>query len=440
MTLPVLNKSRVHVSTLGCKLNQYDSEAILTQFRAAGYEVSPTAEAADVCVVNTCSVTATAESKSRNVIRSTRRRNPTAQVLAVGCMAERAPHNLAAFPGVDAVLGNREKEHLLDFLPRIRSAEEKIFVGETQAADNFVASAQVSGLLGRTRGYLKVQDGCSQKCTYCIIPSLRGRGRSMAIETAVQRAKHLASEGFQEIVLTGVALGTYGFDTGDHDGLLHLLEALEPVAGLQRIRLGSVEPWAITDDFLRFVAQSEKVCAHLHLPFQSGHDATLHRMNRRYTTADIQRIFETAFGLRDDWGFGSDIIVGFPGETDEHFAASLRFLASLPLAYLHIFPFSSRPGTPATRLPGHVPDPMKRARAEQLAELDSSKREAFRRKFLGAELSVLVEQRFVGPYLAAHAANYLDVYLSPASALPGTLRRVRVTALHDSGVMAELLH
>jgi threonylcarbamoyladenosine tRNA methylthiotransferase MtaB len=429
---------KVHVATLGCKLNQYDSEAILTQFRGAGYVVSDASADADVCVINTCSVTATAESKARNLIRATRRQNPDAQILAVGCMAERDAEQLTRLSGVHAVLGNREKEHILDFLPQLDSTSGQVFVGETRAAAEFVESAQVSGLLGRTRSFLKVQDGCSQKCTYCIIPQLRGRGRSITIPAAVERARHLAEQGFVEVVLTGVALGTFGFDRDERDGLTKLLAALEQIDGLRRIRLGSVEPWAITENLIDLIADSEKICPHLHIPFQSGEDSTLHRMNRRYTTGDLQKIFERAFALRDDWGFGSDMIVGFPGESDEDFAATCRFLDSLPLSYLHIFPFSPRPGTPATKLPGHVPDSVKHARATQLAELDQNKRRAFRARFLGTTLDVLIENRFVGGYLAAHAANYLDVYLPPDSSLPGTLRTVRITGLHESGVVAEL--
>lgn len=431
--------SRVHIATLGCKLNQYDSEAILTQFRTAGYESTDQVVDADICVVNTCSVTATAERKARNLIRATRRKNPQAKVLAVGCMAERAPDVLARLEGVDAVLGNREKEHVLDFLPQITGELPSIFVGETSKAEKFVASAQVSGLLGRSRSFLKVQDGCSQKCTYCIIPKLRGQGRSIEIDVAVARATHLVSQGFKEIVLTGVALGTYGFDVGNRDGLRHLLMKLEAIKGLERIRLGSVEPWAITPELLDLISESEIICPHLHIPFQSGEDSTLHRMNRRYTTVDIERIFERAFSRRNDWGFGSDIIVGFPGEGDEHFAETSRFLDSLPLAYLHIFPFSSRPGTPATKLPGHVSDRSKQARAELLAEIDNRKRREFRAKFLGCELEVLFENRFVGSYLAGHAANYLDVYVAPDSSLPATIRRAKITAIHDSGVLASVL-
>ena len=283
---------RVAISTFGCKLNQVESEAILTQFRAAGYDVAETADAADVHVVNTCAVTATAERKARSLLRGLHRRNPGAQVLAVGCMAERTAETLAKIEGVAAVLGNREKEHILDFLPRqADTGTAEVHVGETQAAVAFGEGLAVDGLLGRTRSFLKVQDGCSQKCTYCIIPQLRGRGRSLEIPQVVEQARRLADHGFTEIVITGVALGTYGFDLGLQDGLASLLAALESVPGLQRVRLGSVEPWAISERLLSTIADSAVICPHLHIPLQSAEDTVLHRMNRRYTTAEIQHHF-----------------------------------------------------------------------------------------------------------------------------------------------------
>ena len=438
---------RVTIATLGCKLNQYDSEEILAQFRSVGYEVTEDAAEADVCVVNTCAVTSTAERKARTVLRSMRRRNAAAKVLAVGCMSERTPETLAAIPGVDMVLGNREKLHILDFIrPPLVSASvgstnrAEMNFGETAETTDVTGDAVVSGLLGRTRSFLKVQDGCSQKCTYCIIPKLRGSGRSLDIRTAVERAQHLVDSGFIEIVLTGVALGTYGFDRDDRDGLARLLEALERVVGLKRIRLGSVEPWAISDRMLDVIAASEKICPHLHIPLQSGEDSVLHRMNRRYTTAQIRHIFDYAYALRDDWGFGTDMIVGFPGETDEQFAATNRFLLDSPLSYVHIFPYSSRPGTPASKLPGHVSEAHKIARVAGLKATDQVLRRRFRERSLGRVYSVLFEQRRVGEYLAGHAANYLDVYLRADASAAGTILNVRINELHSEGVIGEVVH
>lgn len=440
MELAVIQTSapKVALTTLGCKLNQYDSEEILAQFRAAGYYVTEDASQADVCVVNTCAVTSTAERKARTMLRSMRRRNPQAKLFAVGCMSERTPETLAAIPGVDGVLGNREKLHILDFLSHDRDSGASIHVGETAHTRDVTGGTAVSGLLGRTRSFLKVQDGCSQKCTYCIIPRLRGAGRSLEIRTAVERAKKLVDQGFAEVVLTGVALGTYGFDRGKDDGLVELLIALEHVDGLERIRLGSVEPWAISDRLLNVMAESTKICPHLHIPLQSGEDSVLHRMNRRYTTAQIRHIFKYAFSRRSDWGFGTDIIVGFPGETEEQFCATQRFLDKSPIAYIHIFPYSSRPGTPASKLPGQLNESVKVERAARLRETDQDLRLRFRRKNMGTVHPVLFENRRVTGYLAGHAPNYLDVYVAAPAVVAGKVRNVTISELHPEGVVGEL--
>ena len=428
---------KVAIATLGCKLNQYDSEEILGQFRAAGYSVTDEVSDADVCVVNTCAVTATAERKARTLLRSMRRANPRSKLLAVGCMSERTPESLAAIPGVDAVLGNREKQHILDFLNG--ESPGAVHVGETAQTTKVTGETVISGLLGRTRSFLKVQDGCSQKCTYCIIPSLRGGGRSLEISVAVERARHLVGQGFVEIVLTGVALGTFGFDRERAGELAKLLAELERIDGLQRIRLGSVEPWAISDQMLDVMAASEKICPHLHIPLQSGTDYILHRMNRRYTIGQIQHIFEYAYSLRDDWGFGTDIIVGFPGESEEHFSQTQKFLESSPIAYVHIFPYSPRPGTSATRLPDQLSVREKAARSARLKESDAMLRQRFRAKYVGSVQQVLFENRTVGGQQAGHAPNYLDVYVAADARLPGAIRDVIITGLHSDGVVGSLI-
>jgi threonylcarbamoyladenosine tRNA methylthiotransferase MtaB len=428
----------VSISTLGCKLNQYESESILTQFRSAGYAVSDDGAPADICVVNTCSVTLAAERKARNMLRGVQRRNPQAKILAVGCMAERTPESLAGIPGVSAVSGNREKEHILDFLPGSTGGSPSIRVGGINTAEGFPDSTPVTGLLGRTRSFIKVQDGCSQHCTYCIIPSLRGRCRSLNVSGAVEQARRLTDAGFLEVVITGVALGTYGTDLTSGDDLPKLLSELERVPGLRRIRLGSVEPWAVDERLLRTIAESEVICPHIHLPLQSADDTVLKLMNRRYTAARISSIFETAYSLREDWGFGSDLIVGFPGEGPDEFEATRKFIAESPLAYLHVFPFSSRPGTPATRLPNHVTEPEKKQRVAAMKSIDSSLRQTFRGKHVNTRSSVLFEDRHVGEYLAGHTANYLDVYVKAPESLAGTLSEVTIAGIHPNGVVGVL--
>ncbi len=408
---------------------------VLAQFRAAGYEVVETPAEADICIVNTCSVTATAERKVRNTLRSMYRKSPNAEVLAIGCMAERTSETLAEFPGVIGVIGNSEKERIVEIFEEHSATESiGIEVGETSEATEWTDHLQLDGFLGRTRSFLYVQDGCSQFCTYCIVPKLRGRGRSQPISEAVDHARRLVDKGFKEIVLTGCALGTYGFDLEMKDGLARLLEALDRIDGLQRIRLGSVEPWAVTSDFLEVISGSDNICRHLHIPLQSCDDEVLRRMNRRYTVKDIGEILDCAYKLNDDWGFGSDIITGFPGETNEHFENTCSFLSDPRISYLHVFPFSERPGTAATRLAGNIEISVKQSRVQRLSNIDSNLRKQFREKHLGRTCQVLFENRYVDGLLAGHTQNYLDVYITPSPELIGRIVDVKITKLLSEGV------
>jgi len=428
----------VSVVTFGCKLNQTESEAILAQFRAAGYCIANNAAEADVFVVNTCAVTAAAERKARSVLRR-ERCNPNAVVMAVGCMAERVPDELARIGGVHVVLGNTEKGRILDFVdPPTETAKSQIHVGGVHELERMDAPQPLVGLRGRTRAFLKIQDGCSQHCTYCIVPRLRGRGRSLPIDAVLNQVRQLVEQGFEEIVLTGVALGTYARDFGILDGLADLLQAIETVPGLQRLRLGSVEPWSVSNRFLEVIANSDVICPHLHLPLQCADDTILRRMGRRYSVHDIERIWNRAMALRSDWGFGSDVIVGFPGESSSSFAATCQFLADSPISYLHVFPFSPRPGTPAMRLQDFVPNSVIRERVRSMKELDSQLRVRFRERQIGTVHSVLFESRRKDALLAGHAANYLDVYTDASDALAGRICPVRITALHPDGVVGTL--
>lgn len=430
----------VAIATLGCKLNQFESEAILSRFRLAGYDIAEHAETADVCVINTCAVTATAERKSRALLRSMRRQNSTAILMAVGCMSESNPDILRNIAGVNVILGNCEKEHLLDFLPKsLDLSGVRVFVGETNSATTFPVDGVVSGLRGRTRGFLKVQDGCSQRCTYCIIPKLRGRGRSLPIPAAVEQAKVLVDHGYEELVLTGVALGTYGSDLEQAETLPNLLRALVKLSGLHRIRLGSVEPWALDERLIDVMADTSVICPHLHLPMQSGDDAILRRMNRRYTTSQVARILDYARSKRDDWGFGADIITGFPGEGIAEFRHTFRFLTEMQFSYLHVFPFSARPGTPALKLSGAVSDAEKKNRVGELRALDSSLRLHFREKHLGSLQRTLLESRQANGLIVGHTPNYLDVFVESDDNLAGSVQDVFITGLHPAGVVGRVV-
>jgi threonylcarbamoyladenosine tRNA methylthiotransferase MtaB len=388
--------------------------------------------------VNTCAVTASAERKSRNLVRRFAKTAPTARLVAVGCLAQHNPSVLKAIDGVDTILGSCEKEHLLDFLFSPES-DASVAVGEIANAQNWRSACGIGGVSGRTRAYLKIQDGCDEKCTYCIVPRLRGSARSRPIAEALEQAKQLADKGFEECVLTGVNLAAYGHDSGSKEGLSELLSSLERMPGLRRIRLGSLEPWGLTKPLLRLIAESEKICPHLHLPIQSADDKILRRMNRRYTISQLEELIEFAFSLRQDWGLGADIIVGFPGETEEQSDATYRFLEKHPFTYLHLFPFSIRPGTPAEKLPGRVPAIDIRRRLNRLKELDESKRHSFRQKHLGTVQEVIPEDGKNGAFASGFTRNYLRVFFEPSPHMAKAICKVHVEKLHPKGVQAKII-
>ena len=332
---------------------------------------------------------------------------------------------------------DHEKERIQQFLSP--PSAETIAVGDISRATNWSDDTDVTGLLGRARVYIKVQDGCNEKCTYCIVPQLRGPARSRPIKETVDYARRLVARGFIEIVLTGVNLGGYGRDLNDENGFQNLLRSLEDISELRRIRLGSIEPWALTKPLLKFIAESEKICPHLHLSVQSASDSVLHRMNRRYSAEHLDELISYAFSLRTDWGLGADIIVGFPGEEDEDFAQTRRFLHDEPFTYLHLFPFSPRPGTPANRLPNRVPAPVIRERMDELRKLDQEKRRQFREQHIGRVLSVIPENRKNGKLIGGYTANYLRVFFEAENTPSLSLYPVHIKSLHPDGVQGILM-
>jgi len=432
-----MTEHKVCIATLGCKLNQSDSDAILASLHASGYRVVRTPAEADLCIVNTCAVTATAERKSRNLVRRFTKAAPKAHLVAVGCLAEHDPRALKAIDGVDRVLGSREKEHILDFLSS--ESAVSVAVGEVTSEKGWRSTHVVGGELGRTRAYLKIQDGCDEKCTYCIVPRLRGRARSRPVAEAIEQARQLADKGFSECVLTGVNLAAYGHELGMKEGLSILLSSLEKVSGLRRIRLGSIEPWGLSEPLIRLVAESEKICPHLHLPLQSADDTILRRMNRRYTASHVEELIQFAFSLRSDWGLGADIIVGFPGESEENFAETHRFLEKHPFTYLHLFPFSVRPGTPAERLSNRVSAMEIRRRLNGLKRLDEEKRHRFRQKYLDTVQQVIPEGTKNGAFAMGLTPNYLRVFFEPSRSKPEAICEVHIEKIHPKGVQGRMI-
>ena len=380
---------KVAFYTLGCKVNHYETAAMAELFEAAGHQVVGFSEPADVYVVNTCTVTAVADQKSRQMLNRARRRNPEAVVVAAGCYVQADRERVLTDTGADLVIGNDEKGRLPELLARRESAVRDI--AASRGYEELFLTAQT----GHTRAFLKVQDGCNQFCSYCLIPYVRGRVRSRSADAAVEEARRLSENGFSEIVLTGIHLSSYGTEDGTPWGppLLNLIRRIDALPKVRRIRLGSLEPRLITREFVSALAQTGKVCPHFHLSLQSGCDRTLAAMNRHYTADRYRESVDLLREAYDGPALCTDVIVGFPGETDEDFSVTHAYLRELSLYELHVFPYSRREGTRAAKLPDQVPEAVKQARSRVLLELTAAQAEQFRAEARRKPREVLLEER-----------------------------------------------
>jgi threonylcarbamoyladenosine tRNA methylthiotransferase MtaB len=423
-------KLRVAFRSVGCKLNQYEIDALQSGFGAGGCQVVPFADSADVYVINTCTVTGSGDADSRRAVRRARRGNPLATVVATGCYAHRRPDELRE-AGADLVVDNSEKSQLQAQLRSHLGASDRRFEVPPDAvsANGFLQTGGMNGW-GRTRGSLQVQDGCDEHCTYCIIPAVRGAGRSRPIPEIIEQAQSMVDSGYRELALTGVHTGSYGYDRQEPDTLVELLRRIEEIRGLSRIRLNSVEPGYFSDALLDFAATSKKLCRHFHIPL---------RMGRRYTCADYQTLVENLASRVPGCAIGADVMVGFPGETDQQFAEAVAFIADLPLTYLHVFTYSQRDGTPAERLAGQRSSETKKKRSQELIQLGLGKRFDFHRRHVGEELAVLVEEEEVGGTELASGLsdNYIKALFAPGAAGINDFTTVRVEQAREDLVFGE---
>ncbi len=396
---------RIAITTLGCKINQYDSAVI--QGRLEGrHAFVPFEDEADFYIVNACTVTDRADWEARQLVRRAKRRNPLARVLVTGCYAQVSPEEVAREAGVDYVVGLNRMDDLVRCIEQ--GAAQKISIGDVQR-ERGVPVLGARALPGHTRAFLKIQEGCDYSCTYCIIPTARGLSRSVAPERIVEEIAGLAGRGYQEIVLTGIHLGGYGRDLSPRLDLTALLETILEKTAVRRLRLSSLDPREVPDRLLRLIASSKSLCPHLHICAQAGDDGILKAMRRNYDTAYYRDIVVRARETLPDAALGSDIIVGFPGESDAVFEREMEYFASLPLTYFHVFPYSIRSGTPAASLTGHVAAAVKKERARKLRELGARKKHAFARGFVGRRLSVLIESKTKNGALTGYSKNYLSV-------------------------------
>jgi len=426
---------RVAISTLGCKINQFESAAMTESLGREGYRLVPFDEDADIYVINTCTVTAKTDAESRRLIRRALRRNPAARVVVTGCYAQVAPEAVKDLPGVALVVGNSEKKSIVELL-RDAAPTEKVVVSDI-SRERSAAGLRLESFAEHTRAFLQIQNGCDAFCSYCIVPYARGRSRSVPFAEALAGIRNFAAQGFREVVLTGIHLGAYGLDLEPPSSLLALLEAAEAERAVPRLRVGSVEPNELTDDLIDFMAGSAIVCPHLHIPLQSGDDAVLGRMGRRYTAAFFRERVGRIVAAIPDIFIGCDVIAGFPGETDEEFGNTVRLIEELPVASLHVFPYSRREGTAAARMAGQVDGKVIRARSEMLRELGERKGLAFRRRFVGRELAVLMQSRGRDGEAVGLSRNYLPVRLSGYGGDLNTELTVTVTEVTPDGVRGE---
>ncbi|MCR4436925.1 MAG: tRNA (N(6)-L-threonylcarbamoyladenosine(37)-C(2))-methylthiotransferase MtaB [Clostridiales bacterium] len=414
--------------TLGCKVNQYETEAISGIFQRAGYQVVDFEEVADVYVINTCTVTSLSDRKSRQMIRRARNNNKDAIVAVVGCYAQTAPEEVKKIPGVNLVIGTRDRGRIIDYINELRQhgGQQITAVDNIMAAKSFEELA-VTTYKGRTRAFLKIQEGCSQFCSYCIIPYARGPIRSRRPEDIVHEVERLANGGFKEIVLTGIHVASYGRDLGT-TSLLDIVRRVHEVQGIERIRLGSVEPTVVDKEFVDTAAGLKKLCPHYHISLQSGCDETLKRMNRKYNTEQYKRVVDMLRCRIEDVAVTTDVMVGFPGETDREFETTYNFLTEMAFAKMHIFKYSARKGTPAAAFKDQVPPELKEERSRRLNELSQKCTFRFNAGYRGRRMPVLYEQEAGGKegYMEGLTPNYIRV-LSPGNMdLKGEIKDTRL--------------
>jgi len=420
---------RVYLRSLGCKLNQSEVEALARRFIAAGCQVVTDVEEADLCVVNTCAVTHIAARKSRRLIRRLHRANPKARIVVTGCYAELFPHEVAKIEGVDLIVSNADKERLVERL------------GIRGYGIGVLTPIPYPLFFNRTRAFVKIQDGCNNRCAYCVIGLARGRERSRPPEEVLAEIEARVEAGCKEVVLTGVNIGAYGRDLGTSLG--RLIEDILTKTAVPRLRLSSIEPWDFDPSLLR-LWEDPRLCRHLHLPLQSGCDATLRRMGRRYTAAEYAELVERAREAIPDLAVTTDVIVGFPGETEAEFEESLRFVEKMAFARIHVFKYSARPGTPAATMPQQVPCEEKRRRSEAMMALARRSGEEFRRRFLWRTMEVLWERKERGRedgrrVWSGLTDNYIRVWAESEADLANTITPAKLVALAEDGMRGEIV-
>lgn len=419
LTLSIIRPvATYHVENFGCRATQADGAAIERQLVDHGLERAGDESAAEVVVLNTCTVTSAADHDARAAIRRIHRENPGARILVTGCYAQRAPDELSSLPGVSLVIGNSHKHQLADYLPQridfvplthIGAPASKVVVGDIFAHTELIAAPVFDGSSEKTRPNLKVQDGCNNRCSFCIIPHVRGKSRSLKLEEVVREVETLAASGYREIVLSGINLGRWGRELTPRTNFAAMLRAILERTTIAKIRISSVEPMDWTTEVIELVASSPRICKHAHVPMQSGSDRILRKMHRKYRPWHYADRIERIREAMPDAAIGADVMVGFPGESEDDFEQTRALIERLPLTYLHVFTYSSRPGTPSAAMPDQVPVQIARERNRVLRQLVAQKKQAFMESFVGREVEAITLTQFDGKGTEALTDNYLKL-------------------------------
>ena len=429
--------NKIAFTTLGCKVNLYDSEAMAELFAERGYEIVDFEDVADVYIINTCTVTNFGDKKSRQMIRRAKRRNENAIIVATGCYAQVSAEVVAGIEGINIVIGTKDRSKIVDIVEQYKEESGILNVVSDIKEETEFERLKVSNLKDRTRAYIKIQEGCNRYCSYYIIPYARGPVRSRQVEDVLDEVKSLAQNGFKEIVLTGIHVASYGVDLGGIT-LADIIEKVHQIDGIERIRFSSVEPIVITDEFIERMKKLPKVCEHYHLSLQSGSDETLKKMNRRYTSKEY---FEACQKLREafeDVAITTDIIVGFPTESEENFKESYDFAKEVKLSQIHVFPYSPKEGTVAAKIRPQVEPEVKNERSQKMLELAEKLNREFREKYLNKDVDVLFEREENGFY-EGHTRNYIKVLCKAEKDLTNQIVKVKLTKVNDDDTMTGVI-
>lgn len=422
------SNKKVAFCSLGCKVNQYETNAMAQKFVANGYEIVEFDEYADVYIVNTCTVTNIADRKSRQMLRRAKEINKDATLVACGCYAQVAKEELKKIPEIDLIIGNNEKNDIISIIENhIAQKGTEDIVSDVMYKLDYVELGTTT-YTEKTRAVIKIQDGCDRFCSYCLIPYARGHIRSRKIENVIEEIKKVVEEGINEVVITGIHIASYGRDfKGENIGLIDLLEEINKIKGLHRIRLGSIEPTIITEEFVKRLSKLDKICDHFHLSLQSGCTETLKRMNRRYTTEEFKEVTKRLRTKFPNAALTTDIIVGFPGETEEEFNMTYEFLKEIAFYKMHVFKYSQRKETKAAVMPNQIDGKVKEERSKKLIELSNENEYNYNKKYIGREVEVLFEER-EGEYLKGHTTNYIVVkHKTDKDDLINKIAKVRVS-------------